>query len=178
MKGTLTKTEQGWMIIYDQILGEGIVKRNQHALPLHPDDVKQINRDAQIFDNIEARIAAYPKVEFEIVKEYVDSRTNDVQSYAKLTQHSVDPKENMEGNVANLSEHYATMMEDVSDRIGKHLVKSVYRDGYDKAKETLYTEGQMRKCWNEAFMQGMSLDEEDYKPVFFEDFIELIKNSK
>jgi hypothetical protein len=55
MKGELIKTEQGWMVMYAK-----------HAeLPLHPEDVKQINRDAQVFDNIEARIAAYPEVEFD-----------------------------------------------------------------------------------------------------------------
>ena len=77
MKGILHKTDQGWVVEYAK-----------HAeLPLHPDDVKQINRDAQVFDNIEARIAAYPEVEFEIVKEYIDSHTNQVQAYAKLLNH-------------------------------------------------------------------------------------------
>lgn len=57
MKGKIIKTDQGWIVEYAK-----------HAeLPLHPDDVKQINKDAQVFDNIEARIAAYPDVEFEIV---------------------------------------------------------------------------------------------------------------
>jgi hypothetical protein len=38
MKGILKKTEKGWMVIYDEILGEAIVKKNQNALPLHPDN--------------------------------------------------------------------------------------------------------------------------------------------
>jgi hypothetical protein len=37
MKGILHKTESGWIVIYDQILGEGIIKRNQNSLPLHPE---------------------------------------------------------------------------------------------------------------------------------------------
>jgi hypothetical protein len=37
---------------------------------LHPDDVKQIEQDSYQFDNIEARIAAYPDVEFNIISEY------------------------------------------------------------------------------------------------------------
>ena len=94
MKGILHKTEQGWIVIYDQIFGEGIVKRNQHALPLHPDDVKQINKDAQIFDNIEARIAAYPEVEFEIVTEWENGEVGvNGLTYAKLIHHSVDSNE-------------------------------------------------------------------------------------
>jgi hypothetical protein len=80
MKGKIHKTEQGWVVQY------GVIN-SIRSLPLHPDDVKQINRDAQVFDNIEARIAAYPEVEFEIVKEYIDSHTNQVQAYAKLLNH-------------------------------------------------------------------------------------------
>jgi hypothetical protein len=63
MKGKLIKTEEGWMVgtvCYADIWSE--------LLPLHPADVEQINRDAQVFDNIEARIAAYPEVEFEVEK--------------------------------------------------------------------------------------------------------------
>ena len=83
MKGHLYKKKQpeGWYVTYDV---DGFTKSE---LLLHPDDVKQINRDAQVFDNIEARIAAYPDVEFEIVKEYIDSHTNQVQAYAKLLNH-------------------------------------------------------------------------------------------
>jgi len=40
MTGILKKIEQGWIVIYDQILGEDIVKKNQNALPLHPEDIK------------------------------------------------------------------------------------------------------------------------------------------
>jgi hypothetical protein len=88
MKGFLKKTEQGWFVIYDQILGEGIVKRNQNALPLHPLDVKQIDEDSKVFDNIEARIKAYPDVEFEIETKLVFDRPSyssiEVPKYAKL----------------------------------------------------------------------------------------------
>jgi len=34
---------------------------------LHPDNVKEIEQDSYQFDNIEARIAAYPDVEFSLV---------------------------------------------------------------------------------------------------------------
>jgi len=65
MKGKITKTDQGWMV--SRCVGDGVKEVWEERIPLHPDDVKQINRDAQVFDNIEARIAAYPEVEFEIV---------------------------------------------------------------------------------------------------------------
>jgi hypothetical protein len=71
MKGRIQKTDQGWVVEYAK-----------HAeLPLHPEDVKQINRDAQVFDNIEARIMAYPDIDFEIVeKSDISGRTK----YAKI----------------------------------------------------------------------------------------------
>jgi hypothetical protein len=39
MKGILHKTDEGWIVIYDQIPGGGIIKRNQNSLPLHPDNI-------------------------------------------------------------------------------------------------------------------------------------------
>jgi len=91
MKGILNKTKQGWIVIYDQILGDGIVKRNQNALPLHRDDISDIlsNPDSKI-ENLVGK-----EVEFEVVKEYIDSHTNQVQKYAKLINHSVEPKETL-----------------------------------------------------------------------------------
>jgi hypothetical protein len=47
-------------------------------LPLHPDDVKEIEQDAKIFDNIEARIAAYPDVEFEVQTIAIGTDESDV----------------------------------------------------------------------------------------------------
>ena len=70
MKGKITKIDEGWVVRYD-------VFQDDYSYPfpgwnfisLHPDDVKEINIDSQVFDNIEARIAAYPDVEFEVVEE-------------------------------------------------------------------------------------------------------------
>ncbi len=66
MKGKITKTDQGWMV--SRCVGDGVKEVWEELTPLHPDDVKQITADAQVFDNIEARIAAYPEVEFEIAR--------------------------------------------------------------------------------------------------------------
>ena len=82
MKGQLYKKKQpeGWYVTYDI---DGFTKAE---LPLHPDDVKQINRDAQVFDNIEARIAAYPDVEFDwCVIVQPDGKGKE---YAKLKQNN------------------------------------------------------------------------------------------
>jgi hypothetical protein len=84
MKGILTKTDNSWQVshaTYNEITKRWIAGK----LPLHPDDVKQINADAQVFDNIEARIAAYPEVDFKFYEiwEEVDGETK-ITKYAKL----------------------------------------------------------------------------------------------
>jgi len=106
MKGYLHKTEKGWFVIYDQILGEGIVKKNQNALPLHPLDIKQIDEDDKVFDNIEARIKEYPDVEFKIETKLVFDKISlssiQVPVYAKLI--STDSKKDRTCNHTNCRE--------------------------------------------------------------------------
>jgi hypothetical protein len=65
MKGTVYKTENGWVV--KQIVAEGPDAKLINQYLLHPDNVKEINEWAQIFDNIEGRIASDPEVEFEII---------------------------------------------------------------------------------------------------------------
>lgn len=138
MKGKLVKTKQGkWMV------GTVLYANTwSNYIPLHPYDVKQINADAQVFDNIEARIAAYSDVEFDIVKEYTDSYTNQVQKYAKLIHHSVDTNEMVEDDeVEKLAIDCYTeggkygLADDAMDREISYFAK-----GYNKAKSSLYTQ--------------------------------------
>lgn len=35
----------------------------------------------------------------------------------------------------------------------------------------LYTEEQLKKAWNTAYVDALALDNEDYKPIFYDDFI-------
>ena len=63
MKGKLIKKSDNWYVIRVE---EGDWET---YYPLHPADIEQIDIDAKIFDNIEARIKAYPDVEFEIIEE-------------------------------------------------------------------------------------------------------------
>jgi len=67
IKGIIKKTKLGWIVIYDEILGENIVKKNQNSLPLHPEDVENFSLLSEMFDTFEARIKVNPKVEFKIV---------------------------------------------------------------------------------------------------------------
>jgi hypothetical protein len=89
MKGKITKSDEGWIVRYDAFQDDySYPFPGWNFIPLHPDDVKQINRDAQVFDNIEARIAAYPDVEFEIVQYNGKTPISEGWSeYAKLVNH-------------------------------------------------------------------------------------------
>lgn len=55
MIGKLHKSNDGWVVLFDN-----------ESLPLNPYDIRTIKDQASIFDNIEARILAYPDVHFEI----------------------------------------------------------------------------------------------------------------
>mgnify|MGYP003353005778 CR=1 FL=1 len=63
MKGILHNTDSGWQVsysTYDMTQKKWLAGK----YPLHPEDVREIQLDSLVFDNIEARIAAYPDVEF------------------------------------------------------------------------------------------------------------------
>ena len=60
MKGKMVKQENRW---YVMCIEEGDWET---YYPLSPHDVNQIEEDSKRFDNIEARIAAYPDVNFRI----------------------------------------------------------------------------------------------------------------
>ena len=91
MKGILKNTTAGWFVWYNVMRDE--ITSGYDSLPLHPYDVKQIEQDALVFDNIEARIAAYPDVEFEIVKENIDTGALEAPyirvEYAKLKTNKI-----------------------------------------------------------------------------------------
>jgi hypothetical protein len=82
MKGIIEKTISGWFIIYDESIGENIIKKNQNSLPLHPKNIEDFDSLGKIFDNFEARIQYNNIVEFEIIDElYEDGST---RKFAKL----------------------------------------------------------------------------------------------
>lgn len=152
MKGILHKTDQGWMVKYNEKHSEKIIlKGNKTSLgsykritsnksfPLHPDDVKQINKDSLVFDNIEARIAAYPYVEFEIEKEYIDSTTNQVQSYAKLINNIPTP---LEPNKDSSRES--------ADHIDKNIVQALVQ----LAKDTNISDGDILQACNNWYTEN------------------------
>lgn len=85
MIGKLVKEENKWFVKYfEDWIG-------MKYADLHPDDVKQIEEDSYHFDNIEARIAAYPDVNFELslsedpnLYRSTGNIVNSYMTYAKL----------------------------------------------------------------------------------------------
>jgi hypothetical protein len=84
MKGIIKKLGEDWIVIYDEILGKNIVKKNQKALLLHPDNVKEFEELSQTFDNIEARVNNSPEVEFEIVDYFDNNGPEHFKKFAKI----------------------------------------------------------------------------------------------
>ena len=55
------------------------------------------------------------------------------------------------------------------------LVKFLFIDGYTQCQEDMadkkYTEEDMYNCWQTAFTDAMNISKEDYKPIWYSDFI-------
>jgi len=133
MKGKINSTPKGWIVKYFDTTEAHDVMYCGESYPLHPDDVEQIRKDSLIFDNIEARIAAYPDVDFKILQ------CNGIQ-YAKLINTVV------EDDVEKLAE----TLNKTRGIDGPRTDTSYYQEfkigvemGYNKAKSTLYTEEQV-----------------------------------
>ena len=79
MKGKMIKKENVWYVTR--------LEENEWETyyPLHPHDVEQIKEFSQRFDNIDARIAAYPDVEFEIY-DWWETGLEEVIKVAKLVK--------------------------------------------------------------------------------------------
>lgn len=77
MKGKMVKQENRWYVMR---IEEGDWET---YYPLSPHDVNQIEEDSKRFDNIEARIAAYPDVNFRI-EDYWETGLEEVIKVAVL----------------------------------------------------------------------------------------------
>lgn len=64
MEGTVIKTPEGWMVEY---MDEHPWCGTYQQVPLHPFDVNEINEAAKMFDDIEGRIRANPRITFELL---------------------------------------------------------------------------------------------------------------
>ena len=110
MKGYLHKTEQGWIVVYDK--DDGI----DGFLLLHPHNVAIYS-----FGFYNGK-----EVDFKMSEEYLDG--NNIFTYAEIIM-----KENDENDIEKLAEEV----------YGKGVVPDYeegFTDGYNKAKETMYTQ--------------------------------------
>ena len=85
MKGKIRKSNCGWVV--DQVVMHSFrhqIERLINTYSLHPYDIQKIEEQEKVFDNIEARIAAYPDVHFEIVNEFDNNGPEHYPKYAKL----------------------------------------------------------------------------------------------
>ncbi len=82
MKGKLHKMpERGWVITCLQEMEDSPGVLETIIFPLHSDDEYELFELEERFDNLEARIAAQPDVEFEIVEK---QKLSGIVKYAKL----------------------------------------------------------------------------------------------
>ena len=91
MRGELVKKEDKW---YIKSIEEGDWETYYE---LHPDDVEQIKKDALVFDNIEARIKAWPDTPFTIYEKWeeIDGETK-VTRYGKVKSVIEENKEKIQ----------------------------------------------------------------------------------
>jgi len=216
MKGILQKTGQGWVIRYDKRTWQD-PSAEDGEIPLHPADVEQINKDSQVFDNIEARIVAYPEVEFMIVNK-LWGVNDDIISYAKLINQvsptytgeypfkkfsliderpsapasdrtNIDLKK-MESKLdevlvnetsESLTKWMNSKREEDVEKVAEEeypepnpyvIEKEGFIKGYNKAKETLYTEQQLR------FAMKYASEITNNKMKYMEDYIQSLKQPK
>jgi hypothetical protein len=57
-----------------------------------------------------------------------------------------------------------------------YIYRIGYNEGYNKAKEKYkYTEEDILKAWNAAYIDALAIDEINYKPLFFDNFIQSLQ---
>jgi hypothetical protein len=138
MKGTLTKTEQGWVVTY-----------GTSFLPLHPKNFYSVVNGMNGMG-----------VEFEIVTETYDDGKG--CTYAKIINNDVDKISDEEqewmdapmGHIQSVEDDVEKLAEQefpylIDSNIDNHqnhhtnTLRHGFKKGYNKAKETLYTDEQV-----------------------------------
>jgi len=63
----------------------------------------------------------------------------------------------------------------LSNLIHTERCKNDFKAGAKWQADRMYSKEDMLKCWNAAYIDALAIDEETYKPLFFEDFIKQFK---
>jgi hypothetical protein len=205
MKGTLTKTEKGWVVNYNY----SVNKNDWQTLSLHSDDVKILNNYGDYSVDWDGK-----EVDFEIVTEWENGEVGvNGLTYAKLIHHPVDTNEMIDhiGEVNEMVNHVpdvGKMVEDgaapidwLINQLENHIVLSAhgklgtnrtgdYRIGLRKAidfchqakemesKETLYTEEQVRDAMIEFQDWSFGLSADYFKEKYQSEMTEIIQSLK
>lgn len=180
MKGTLMKTEQGWVVRYDRRTLQD-PSAEDGELPLLPDDL-------WVIDHTGYALGVKQEIEFEEITEDIVNPINKHLikfTYAKLIHHSVDTTKmiNHIGDVNEMVDHVpdvGKMVEDVEKLAEKYPYggregskRLAFIDGYNTAKETLFTECQVR----EAIMMASTSDT-DFLVDRCDEIIKSLKQAK
>jgi hypothetical protein len=170
MKGTLVETDQGWVVRFDQRTWQD-PSAEDGELPLLPDDL-------WVIDHTSYALGLKQEIEFEAITEDIvhpiDKHVIKF-TYAKLIHHPVDTNEmiNHIGEVNEMVNHVpdvGKMVEDVeklaeefyplNDDLypNSSLIRKAFTAGYNKAKETLYTEEQVREIVEKSRATGLTAE--------------------
>jgi hypothetical protein len=149
MKGYLqkTETEQGWVVLYEQ----QDPSAEDGMLPLY------FNNDRELVMDDKQNLSFYSgkEVEFEIIKLYDDKYGHEL-IYAKLIRKTVEIDENGKpltywGGLAKPD--IEKLAEEVYGKGVNYDYEEGFVDGYNKAKETLYTEFDVIKAFEHGWNQ-------------------------
>jgi hypothetical protein len=128
MKGILNKTEQGWVVVYDQRTWQD-PSAEDGVLPLHPTDVSICNQYADYSEDWSGK-----EVEFVLEK------FNYGGTYAKLTNHIVDTNKMVADHIVEPNE----MIDQNLKKLKQNLERlDYYQLGYKTAKQKLFTPEEM-----------------------------------
>jgi len=172
MKGTLHKTEQGWVV--------NSFYEIPTSIPLHPKNVRQIEEDAKVFDNIEARIAAYSEVEFDIVTEWPTGEVGvNGLTFAKL----IDPDQKRKIDLQKLEAKLDKLLsEETPESFHKWLegkrgpIRTYHSPKVDEMLKEI--EEDNIKDWAHLTSVSKGLDGSVYQSTYEQGFIEGYKKAK
>ena len=139
----------------------------------------KINEDHYVVKNNDG-VITHSTQPFEIIYTPGLTMTNPPIGFINIMELSLEKVKELIGeiDVEKKAHNWSTRQTTRSTDYWRSMV-STYVDAYIHAlednKEKKYTEEDMRKAWNAAYIDAMSIDEETYKPLFFEDFIESLQ---
>jgi len=178
MKGILLKRKNSWFVEYTTKLGA------PNLIEIHPEYVKYyfLDDDAidgEVYFEIEdyngceyAKLVRSNRLNLDELEEKLDTQL------AKETTESLTEWMNSkrEKELDELAKEDAKEIYGNDSSLASLSYQSTFKRGYNKARETLYTEEDLRDCWNTAFLEGGSIDDTINDTVTFQQFLKSLKH--